>query len=63
MTFDVSRRTALVGGASVMASTLPFGCASAADVYPSRPVHVSIGFPAGRGADILCRYFAQALEE
>jgi tripartite-type tricarboxylate transporter receptor subunit TctC len=63
MTFDVSRRTALVGGASVMASTLPFGCASAADVYPSRPVHVSIGFPAGSGADILCRYFAHALEE
>ena len=64
MTIDFTRRTALAGGASVMASTtFPFAGARAADVYPSRPVHISIGFPAGSGADILCRYFAHALEE
>ena len=63
MTYDVSRRTALLGGASVLASSLPLTSSMAADAYPSRPVHVSIGFPAGSGADILCRYFSHALEE
>ncbi len=63
MSSGFTRRRALAGGASLMASTVPFAVASAADVYPSRPVHVSIGFPAGSGADILCRYFARALEE
>ena len=63
MTFDVSRRTALIGGASVIASSLPLASSMAADVYPSRPVHVSIGFPAGSGADILCRNFSHSLEE
>ena len=63
MTFGFTRRTALLGGASAMASSVSFASSMAADVYPSRPVHVSIGFPAGSGADILCRYFAHALEE
>ena len=31
--------------------------------YPDRPIHVSIGFSAGSGADILSRYFAHKLEE
>ena len=34
--------------------------AFAAD-YPDKPVHIVIGFPAGSGADILCRYFQNAL--
>jgi tripartite-type tricarboxylate transporter receptor subunit TctC len=31
--------------------------------YPDHPIHVSIGFSAGSGADILSRYFARKLEE
>lgn len=34
-----------------------------ADKYPDRPIHVSIGFPAGSGADILGRYFTGQLQE
>lgn len=29
--------------------------------YPDRPIKVVVGFPAGSGADILCRYFAEGL--
>jgi tripartite-type tricarboxylate transporter receptor subunit TctC len=31
--------------------------------YPNRPIHVVIGFAAGSGADILCRYFVARLSE
>jgi tripartite-type tricarboxylate transporter receptor subunit TctC len=31
--------------------------------YPSRPIHVVIGFAAGSGADILCRFFVAKLAE
>lgn len=34
---------------------------AAAQTYPDRPVRVVVGFPAGSGADILCRYFAEGL--
>ena len=51
-------------------STLALGAAGAAafrasaraDAYPDRPVHITIGFAAGSGADILCRYYAHQLE-
>jgi tripartite-type tricarboxylate transporter receptor subunit TctC len=36
--------------------------AVAQDSYPDHPIHVVLGFPAGSGADILTRYFAQALQ-
>ncbi len=39
------------------------GTASAQDSYPDRPIHVSLGFAAGSGADILARYFTQQLEK
>jgi len=45
--------------ACVLAGT---GRASAQD-YPSRPIHVFIGFPAGSGADILGRYFTAKLAD
>src|SRR6478752_10816831 len=38
------------------------GAARAQD-YPTRPMRVLIGFPAGSGADILGRYFAAKLGE
>jgi tripartite-type tricarboxylate transporter receptor subunit TctC len=31
--------------------------------YPNRPIHVVIGFAAGSGADILCRFFTAKLAE
>ena len=38
------------------------GSAFAQAAYPSKPIKVVIGFPAGSGADILGRYFARQLE-
>ncbi|MGZ5804886.1 MAG: Bug family tripartite tricarboxylate transporter substrate binding protein [Xanthobacteraceae bacterium] len=37
--------------------------ASAQQDYPNRPIHVLIGFAAGSGADILCRFFIAKLAE
>jgi tripartite-type tricarboxylate transporter receptor subunit TctC len=31
--------------------------------YPSRPIHMIVGFPAGSGADIYARFFAAKLEQ
>ena len=61
---DCGRREflGLATGAAV-SLTLPGSLPAFAATYPDRPVHVSIGFPAGAGADILCRYYAHQLEE
>lgn len=37
-------------------------CAQA-QTYPSRPIHIIHGFPAGGGADILARHFVRRLEK
>jgi tripartite-type tricarboxylate transporter receptor subunit TctC len=34
-----------------------------ADIYPSRPVHIVVGFPAGQTADIYTRLIAQRVSE
>ncbi|MGB7021604.1 MAG: tripartite tricarboxylate transporter substrate binding protein, partial [Xanthobacteraceae bacterium] len=34
--------------------------AAAQDAYPSRPIHVVIGFTPGAAADVVARVFAQA---
>jgi len=36
---------------------------AAADDYPSRPIHLMVGFPPGGGADIVARIVGQALSE
>ena len=36
---------------------------SAAEVYPSRPVHLTVGYPAGLTPDIVARLIAQSLSE
>ena len=54
-------RWVLVGTVALAASALA-GAARAED-YPTRPIHVVIGFAAGSGADILTRFYAGKLAE
>ncbi len=56
------RQFVATGAACVGAAALAPGVRAQAK-YPDRPVHVSIGFAAGSGADILCRFYAHKLEE
>jgi tripartite-type tricarboxylate transporter receptor subunit TctC len=58
-----TRRTFLSGAAAtttLSALSLP---ARAQQGYPDKPIHVVIGFAAGSGADILCRFFTNRLQE
>ena len=50
----------LVAGAAALPISLRN--ASALD-YPNRPVHITVGFPAGGPADIIARLFAQSLSQ
>jgi tripartite-type tricarboxylate transporter receptor subunit TctC len=58
-----TRRTFVQG--AVAATTLGAFSRSAfaQQDYPNRPIHVVIGFAAGSGADILCRFFTNKLSE
>lgn len=57
--FMFSRRTALLaGGAALLAPTM-----GRAQAYPSKNVTFVCAFPAGSGADILVRYFANKFQE
>lgn len=47
-------------GAGLTALMAASGMASA-QTYPDRPIKIIVGFPAGSGADILCRYFAEGM--
>ena len=59
---DVSRRALLFLAAGTAAwPALPR--AARAEVYPSRPVHIIVGLPAGGGADIVARLIGQALSQ
>ena len=55
----------LVAAIALMASQLVLGTvmAPAQGAYPSRPVRVICGFPAGTSADIMARIYAQKLSE
>jgi tripartite-type tricarboxylate transporter receptor subunit TctC len=55
----------LMGAFALMSvtSTTPTAALAQAASYPDRPIHVSVGFPAGSGADILGRYFIAQLQE
>jgi tripartite-type tricarboxylate transporter receptor subunit TctC len=61
MMFARRRVLRLIGGASAAAALAPLP-ASALD-YPTRPVHLVVGFAAGGGADIMARLIGQALSE
>ncbi|WP_127107053.1 Bug family tripartite tricarboxylate transporter substrate binding protein [Pararhodobacter zhoushanensis] len=61
--FATTRRQllALAGGAAMAtAVTVP---AFAQEAYPSRPITFVCAFPAGSGADVLVRYFANGIQE
>jgi tripartite-type tricarboxylate transporter receptor subunit TctC len=50
----------LSGGAIALAASAPI---ARAETYPSRPVRMIVGFPAGNGTDIVARLAAQKLSE
>jgi tripartite-type tricarboxylate transporter receptor subunit TctC len=58
-----SRRNLLQTAVSVMALPLLSGTATALDVYPSRPIHLIVGFTPGTAADITARAFANGAED
>ncbi|HWM47098.1 MAG TPA: tripartite tricarboxylate transporter substrate binding protein [Xanthobacteraceae bacterium] len=60
----MDRRSFQLLGAAFMAATVagaPLG--ASAQSYPSQDIHVICAFPAGSGADVLVRYFAEKLRE
>lgn len=57
--FTITRRRALALGAAAM--MLP-GAAIAQDTYPSKTITFICAFPAGSGADVLVRYFAEKVQ-
>src|SRR6218665_3238407 len=49
--------------ALVVSAVISPGGAAAADDFPTRPVTLIAGFPAGSGADVYARFYAKKLEE
>ncbi|HEY8580026.1 MAG TPA: tripartite tricarboxylate transporter substrate binding protein [Beijerinckiaceae bacterium] len=63
---SIDRRGLLRGAAALAAGGFAPGAwsaAIAADDYPTRPIRVVVSYTAGSGADILARYFTQALSK
>ncbi|MGC1327311.1 MAG: tripartite tricarboxylate transporter substrate binding protein, partial [Xanthobacteraceae bacterium] len=57
--FDIDRRNfALLGVAAALAPLR----AAAADTYPSRPLHLLVGFTPGSSSDITGRIFAHGAD-
>jgi tripartite-type tricarboxylate transporter receptor subunit TctC len=46
---------------AILAAALGLAAPSAAQDYPNKDIHVIVGFPAGSGADVYARYFANKL--
>src|SRR5579864_8697400 len=49
--------------ASVAAALLTMSCVAMADAYPSRPVRIIVGFPAGGTPDLFARLIGEWLSE
>jgi len=63
MIADPSRRAVLKGlGVLTVAATLP-AARAATEAWPTRPVKVLVGYPAGGANDLVARSFAQALAD
>jgi tripartite-type tricarboxylate transporter receptor subunit TctC len=59
-----SRRSLLTGtGAAAVAAAVAAPTYVRAQTYPTQDIHVICAFPAGSGADVLVRYFAEKLRE
>ena len=54
-------RRLVVAATCVLALVAMSGQVTRAQDYPSRDIHLVVGFPPGTGADILVRYFAEKL--
>ncbi len=59
----MNRREAVAAGAVAAAGLLLPRGVLAQEAYPNRPIKVLIGFAAGSGADILCRFFIARMTE
>jgi len=46
---------------ATLATALGLAAPAAAQDYPNKDIHVVVGFPAGSGADVYARYFANKL--
>jgi len=57
----INRRDVIVGAGAAALSTA--GVPALAQGWPDKPLHVYIGFAAGSGADILCRWFTSKMQE
>ena len=57
-----SRRNVLRTAVSVIAAPLVSDATMAQDVYPSRPIHLIVGFTPGTAADITARAFSNGAE-
>lgn len=58
-----TRRTFIHGAMAATAATTLSRTAFAEPDYPNRAIHVAIGFSAGSGADLLCRFYTNKLSE
>ncbi|HEY7248608.1 MAG TPA: tripartite tricarboxylate transporter substrate binding protein [Xanthobacteraceae bacterium] len=57
----LARRRFLISWAAL--ATAAAGCGAARAQYPSRPVHIVLGFPAGGSSDVIGRLMAQWLSQ
>jgi len=58
-----TRRTFVQGAIAATAASTFSRVAFAQQGYPDRPIHIVVGFAAGSGADILCRFYGNKLAE
>jgi tripartite-type tricarboxylate transporter receptor subunit TctC len=63
MTFPLSRRGLVVGGAAMIGATASHHDAKAQAAWPTRPVRLVVGFTAGSATDVTGRLFAQKFSE
>jgi tripartite-type tricarboxylate transporter receptor subunit TctC len=56
-------RRAVISGLSVWATLVVLPSSVSAQDFPTRPLKMLIGLPAGGGADIIARYFADKLKD